>query len=193
MRFQLLARQIAVPALGLALAATMAACSSSGSSSAAGSPSASAPASSPASASAPASSSAPSSPAPSSSAPAAAGGNAKALIITNWEAFFNGKTGAAKKIALLQNGDKFSAIIKAQAGSGLASTAGAKVTAVVVNSSTKATVTYGLMSGSQTLLPNQSGVSVYQGGIWKVGDASLCALLELVPGGTVPSACGSVS
>ena len=63
---------------------------------------------------------------------------------------------------------------------------------MVVNSPTKATVSYSLVSGSQTLLPNQTGVSVYQGGIWKVGDASLCALLELVPGGTVPSACSSV-
>ena len=189
MRFQLLARQIAVPALGLALAATMAACSSSGSSSAAGSPSASAPASSPASASAPASSSAPSSPAPSSSAPAAAGGNAKALIITNWEAFFNGKTGAAKQIALLQNGDKFSAIIKAQAGSGLASTAGAKVTAVVVNSATSATVSYDITLSGATALPNQTGTAVYEGGVWKVGDVSFCQLLKLENNGTAPSAC----
>jgi hypothetical protein len=189
MRFQLLARQIAVPALGLALAATMAACSSSGSSSAAGSPSASAPASSPASASAPASSSAPSSPAPSSSAPAAAGGNAKALIITNWEAFFNGKTGAAKKIALLQNGDKFSAIIKAQAGSGLASTAGAKVTAVVVNSATSATVSYDITLSGATALANQTGTAVYEDGIWKVGDVSFCQLLKLENNGTAPSVC----
>jgi hypothetical protein len=189
MRFQLLARQIAVPALGLALAATMAACSSSGSSSAAGSPSASAPASSPASASAPASSSAPSSPAPSSSAPAAAGGNAKALIITNWEAFFNGKTGAAKKIALLQNGDKFSAIIKAQAGSGLASSAGAKVTAVVVNSATSATVSYDITLSGATALPNQTGTAVYENGMWKVGDVSFCQLLKLENNGTAPAAC----
>ena len=41
-----------------------------------------------------------------------------AQITANWEAFFNGKTDAAKKIALLQNGDKFSTIIKAQAGPG---------------------------------------------------------------------------
>jgi hypothetical protein len=189
MRFQLLARQIAVPALGLALAATMAACSSSGSSSAAGSPSASAPASSPASASAPASSSAPSSPAPSSSAPAAAGGNAKALITANWEAFFNGKTGATKKIALLQNGDKFSAIIKAQAGSGLASTAGAKVTAVVVNSATSATVSYNITLSGATALPNQTGTAVYEGGVWKVGDVSFCQLLKLENNGTAPAAC----
>jgi len=32
---------------------------------------------------------------------------------------------------------------------------------------------------------------VNQGGVWKVGDASLCALLKLVPGGSVPAACSS--
>ena len=188
MRFQLLARLIAVPALGLALAATMAGCSSSGSSSAAGAPSASAPApssSAPVSSSAPASSPA----APSSSAPAAAGGNAKAQITTNWEAFFNGQTGAAKKISLLQNGDKFSAIIKAQAGSGLASSAGAKVTAVVVNSATSATVSYDITLSGATALPNQTGTAVYEDGMWKVGDVSFCQLLKLENNGTAPAAC----
>lgn len=186
MRFQLLARQIAVPALGLALAATMTACSSSGSSSAAGAPSASAPASSPA----PASSSAPASPAaPSSSAPAAAGGNAKAQITANWEAFFDGKTSAAKKISLLQKGDKFAVIIKAQAGSGLASTAGAKVKAVVVNSATSATVSYDITLAGSTALPDQTGTAVYEDGMWKVGDVSFCQLLKLENNGTAPAAC----
>jgi hypothetical protein len=169
MRFQLLARQLAVPVAGLALAATVAACSSS-STSAAGAPSASAPA-------------------PSSSAPAAAGGNAKAQITANWEAFFNGSTGAAKKISVLQNGDKFSAIIKAQAGSGLASTAGAKVTAVVVNSATSATVSYNITLSGATALANQTGTAVYEDGIWKVGDISFCQLLKLENNGTAPSIC----
>ncbi len=190
MRFQLLARQIAVPALGLALAATVGACSSS-STSAASSPSASAPSSSsaPASPSAPASSPPASNTAPSSSAPAAAGGNAKAQITANWEAFFNGKTGAAKKISLLQNGDKFAAIIRAQAGSGLASTAGAKVTAVVVNSATSATVSYDITLSGATALANQTGTAVYENGMWKVGDVSFCQLLKLENNGTAPSVC----
>jgi hypothetical protein len=45
-------------------------------------------------------------------------------------------------------------------------------------------------SGS-SLLSGQTGTSVYQDGTWKVGDASLCALFKLIPGGSVPSACGS--
>jgi hypothetical protein len=181
MRFNLLARRIAAPALGLALAATMAACSSSSSSSATAEPSSAASAASSPSA-------LPSAPA-SSSSPAAASGNAKAQITANWEAFFNGQTSAAKKISLLENGQKFATVINAQAGSGLASSAGAKVTAVVVNSATKATVTYDITLSGATALGNQTGTAVYQGGIWKVGDVSFCQLLKLENAGSSPSVC----
>jgi len=181
MRFRLLARRITLaPALALALALALAACSSSGSS-------ATTPASS-----APAASSAASSPAASSAAPSspnAAGGNAKAQITANWEAFFDGQTSAAKKIQLLQNGPKFAAVINAQAGSGLASTAGAKVTAVVVNSASSATVSYNSTISGATALANQTGTAVYEGGVWKVGDVSFCQLLKLENAGTAPSVC----
>jgi hypothetical protein len=110
-------------------------------------------------------------------------------ITANWEAFFDGKTSAAKKISLLQNGSTFAAIINAQAGSGLASSAAAKVTAVVVKSATSATVSYDVTLSGATALPNQTGTSVYQGGIWKVGDVSFCQLLKLENGGTAPSVC----
>ena len=183
MRFRLLARRFTLaPALVLALALTAAACSSSSSTPA--STSSPSPSSS-----APATSSAPSSAAPSSSSPAAAAGNAKAQITTNWEAFFNGQTSASKKITLLQNGDKYAAVIRAQAGSGLASTAGAKVTAVVVNSPTKATVSYDITLSGTTALANQTGTAVYQNGTWKVGDVSFCQLLKLENAGTAPSVC----
>jgi hypothetical protein len=184
MRFKLLARRIAAPALGVALAATMAACSSSSTSTATAQPSSAT--SSAASASSP--SAVASSPASSSSG-AAASGNAKAQITTNWEAFFNGQTSAAKKISLLQNGQKFAAVINAQAGSGLAGSAGAKVTAVVVNSATSATVSYDITLSGATALPNQTGTAVYEGGTWKVGDVSFCQLLKLENAGTAPSVC----
>ena len=178
MRFRLLARRITLaPALALALALAVAACSSSPSSSATTSPSSAPAASSPA-----ASSAAPSS-------PSAAGGNAKAQITTNWEAFFNGQTSGAKKIQLLQNGSKFAAVINAQAGSGLASSAGAKVTAVVLNSATSATVSYDITLSGATALANQTGTAVYEDGIWKVGDVSFCQLLKLENSGTAPSVC----
>jgi hypothetical protein len=181
MRFKLLARRIAAPALGVALAATMAACSSGSSSSASAEPSSAAPASS--------ASSAPASSPASSSSGAAAGGNAKAQITANWEAFFNGSTSAAKKISLLENGQKFASVINAQAGSGLASSAGAKVTAVVVNSATKATVSYDITLSGATALPNQTGTAVYEDGTWKVGDVSFCQLLKLENAGSSPSVC----
>jgi hypothetical protein len=73
----------------------------------------------------------------------------------------------------------------------LASNIGAKVTAVTVNTPTSATVTYNITSSGSSLLSNQKGTSVNQGGTWKVGTASLCALLKLIPGGSVPSACSS--
>jgi hypothetical protein len=172
------------PALGLALAATVAACSSSSSSSAAAPPSTSAPASS----SAP-SSSAPS--APASSASASTGGNSAAIgqIKANWEAFFSGHTSAEKKISLLQNGQKYAAVIRAQANSQLASSVSAKVTAVVVNSATSATVSYNIAAGGQTLLPNQTGTAVNEGGVWKVGDVSFCQLLKLQ--GNAPAICNA--
>ena len=65
------------------------------------------------------------------SASAASTASAVAQIKADWEAFFSGTTPAAKKIALLQNGQKYAAIIQAQAASGLAQSASAKVAAVM--------------------------------------------------------------
>ena len=180
MRSHLLARRIAAPALGLALALSMAACSSSGSSTTASpssAPPSSAPASSPAAASSPTAGS------------TAASGNATALVTANWVAFFDGKTSAAKKISLLENGQKFASIINAQAGSGIAASAGAKVHAVMVNSPAQATVHYDITLNGQTALGNQTGTAVYQDGMWKVGDVSFCQLLKIENGGTAPSVC----
>ena len=184
MRLKPLARRITLaPMLVVALALTVAACSSSSSSSAAASPSAASAPAAPASAVS-ASSSAPSN-----------GGNSAAVaqITANWEKFFSSSTPVAQKVTLLQNGSTFEAAIKAFANFPLASSLGAKVTNVTVNSATSATVTYSITTSSgSTLLPNQKGTAVYQDGVWKVGDASLCGLLKLVPGSTAPAACNSV-
>jgi hypothetical protein len=117
---------------------------------------------------------------------------AVAQITANWEKFFNSSTSNSDRVALLQNGNAFSGAI-----SGLISLApglGAKVINVTVNSATSATVTYNLTAGGTSLFTSsQTGKAVYENGVWKVGDASLCSLLQLVPGGTVPAACNSVS
>jgi hypothetical protein len=187
MRFNPLARRITLaPTLAVVLALTVGACSSSSSTSA------STTASSTPATSAPASSSAPNSTAPNSPS---TGGNSAAIaqITANWEKFFSSSTPVSEKAKLLQNGSTFEAAIKDFANFPLASNIGAKVTAVVVNSATSATVSYNITTSSgSSLLPNQTGAAVYQDGIWKVGDASLCGLLKLVPGSTPPAACNSI-
>jgi purine-cytosine permease-like protein len=171
MRFQLAARRIILaPALGLALAAAVVACSSSSSS-----PSSSAPATS----------------APASSASASSTAAAVAAITADWEKFFNSSTPTSQKVTLLQNGSTFSAAIAGL--SHLVSGLGAKVTGVTVNSPTSATVTYNLTAAGSSLLSGQTGAAVYENGTWKVADASLCGLLKLVPGGSAPAACSSAS
>jgi hypothetical protein len=176
MRFPLVARRIILaPVLGLALALAVSACSSSSSSSSSSS-----------------ASSATSSSAPVSSAPVSSGNSAAvAEITTNWEKFFNASTPLSQRVALLQNGSSFSSAIDSFSKLPLANGIGAKVTGVTMTSATMATVTYSIVSGSTTLLGGQSGTAVYQDGMWKVGDASLCNLFKLIPGGSEPAACSS--
>jgi len=176
MRFPLVARQIILaPALAVALALAVAACSSSSSPSGSSAPATSAPASS----------------APASSAPASSLNTAAAVaeITANWEKFFNASTPTSERAALLQNGSAFAGAIGSL--SHLVSGLGAKVTAVTVTSPTTATVTYNLTAGGSTLLSGQTGTAVYEDGVWKVSDTSLCGLLKLVPGGSTPAACSS--
>jgi hypothetical protein len=177
MGFTALARRaILAPALALALAAAVAACSSSSSSSS--------------SSSAPAASTPATSAAASTSAPAAANtSGAVAQITANWEKFFASSTPVSEKVTLLQNGSVFSGAISGLTS--LVSGLGAKVTGVTVNSPTSATVNYNLTAGGTSLLSGQTGTAVYENGVWKVGDASLCGLLKLVPGGSEPAACSS--
>jgi hypothetical protein len=104
---------------------------------------------------------------------------AKGQIIANWTAFFGPKTPTAERIKLLQNGQLFAPVIKAQAKSPLAQGASAKVLAVVVTSPTMATVAYNIVFGGQVALRNQQGQAVKESGIWKVGDSSFCGLLTL--------------
>ena len=180
-------RVFSVAALAV-LAVTVAACGSSDGSSSGSSPSGSA--------SGPASSAA-SSAAPSSAAPSASSGGgssaAASQIKANWVAFFNPKTPVAKRVSLLQNGSTFASIIKAQASSALASSATSSVNAVTVESATQAKVTYSILVGGSPALKNQPGVAVKQGGVWKVGDQSFCALLTLENNGKAPTACAGAA
>ena len=133
--------------------------------------------------------------APTTASPSSGGAASAAVtqIKTNWETFFNPKTPVTQRVNLLQNGSAFASIIKAQAGSPLASSATSTVSAVTVESSTQAKVTYSILVGGSPALKNQPGVSVFQDGIWKVGDQSFCALLTLENNGKAPSACASAA
>jgi len=121
----------------------------------------------------------------------APGGSATSKIAANWTTFFAAKTPASKRIALLQDGQQFASIIKAQSGSGLAATASAKVLKVTKTSSSQATVKYDILAGGAVALPNQTGTAVLQNGTWKVGVGSFCGLLKLEGLKNLPAACSS--
>jgi hypothetical protein len=181
MRFQSV-RVFSLASLAV-LVVAVAACGSGGGSSSGSSPSASASG---------AASSAPASAAPSSTASSGGGSSAPvAQIKANWQAFFNPKTPVSKRVSLLQNGQTFASIISAQASLPLATSATSSVSAVTVESPTQAKVTYSILVGGSPALKNQPGVAVNQGGVWKVGDQSFCALLTLEGNGKPPTACAS--
>ncbi|HEX9623928.1 MAG TPA: hypothetical protein VF979_06085 [Streptosporangiaceae bacterium] len=122
----------------------------------------------------------------------ASGNGAISAIKTNWAKFFSAKTPTSQRIALLENGSQFSSVITSQANSPLALAATAKVTNVSLTGTTQAAVSYGIYLSGKSALPGQTGVAVYQDGVWKVGDTSFCALLKLEAGGStkgLPAGC----
>jgi hypothetical protein len=168
------------PALGLVFALAITACSSSGSSSS--STATSAPAATTSAATA--------------SSSAAAGGTAVAQITANWEAFFNPATPNSKRVQLLENGAQFASAINAFSASPLAQSVSSKVDSVSVTSATKANVKYDLTAAGTSVATGQTGTSVLQNGVWKVGDDVFCGLLKQgasLLNISVPAACNSAS
>jgi hypothetical protein len=169
------------PALGLVFALAITACSSSGSSS-----------SSTAATSAPAATTS----AATASSSAAAGGSAVAQITANWEAFFNPATPNSKRVQLLENGSEFASAINAFSASPLAQQVSSKVDSVSVTSATKANVKYDLTAAGTSVASGQTGTSVLQDGVWKVGDEVFCGLLKegaSLLNISVPAACNTAS
>ncbi len=114
----------------------------------------------------------------------------------DWVAFFNAKTPVSKRVTLLQDGQALEPVIKAQAGSSLASQASAKVTKVTMVSPAQADVTYSILLSGKPVLSGQKGVAVYKDGTWQVGVASFCGLLATENGGKtsgLPAECNSAS
>jgi hypothetical protein len=114
------------------------------------------------------------------------GPSAEAQIKAAYLKFFSSNTSLADRVALLQNGPRFQAVVKSFASNPLAKNTSAKVSSVTLQGANKAKVVY-TVSISGSSLPKQTGFAVLQSGEWKVGDASLCKLIEL--GGTTPSVC----
>ncbi len=200
MRFTPTARRICLaPALGLVLVTAMSACSSSSSSS-----SSSAPASTSTSPTAtlPASvtpTSPTASPPPTAPAgPKAGSPQATAAIKAAWVKFFNAKTPIPQRLALLQDGSKFTSAIGAFTASPMAASITGQVATLKYTSATTANVTYNLLAGGNPVARAIPGTAVLQDGTWKLGDDVFCGLLSLAKnsGGlkvTIPAACNSAS
>ncbi|WP_235215379.1 hypothetical protein [Phaeacidiphilus oryzae] len=110
---------------------------------------------------------------------------AKAEIVRNWEKFFNPGTPAAEKAALVQHGSAMQPVLQGFAGDPRMGQVSAKVTAVDFTGATAAKVTYTLSLKGAPVLPNAAGQSVLENGTWKVGDTTLCSLVQL-SGKSVP-------
>ncbi|MGC8627272.1 MAG: hypothetical protein ACP5VR_06885 [Acidimicrobiales bacterium] len=118
--------------------------------------------------------------------------SARAKIITDWQAFFSGRTPADRKVQLVQDGPQFAPVIKAQASSPLAKSTAAKVSKVTLARTAKtAVVVYSVTLGGKTALAGQKGEAVLLGGTWKVGAESFCTLLKLE--GTAPPICKALA
>jgi hypothetical protein len=122
---------------------------------------------------------------PSAARPAAepsSGAGAVAAITANWKTVFNGKAPIPERLALAQDGPQLTSFIEKEAKTSLGQTASgstATVSSVTITSAAQATVHYDVLLLGTPLLKNQSGVAVYQDGVWKVGIATVCGLAAL--------------
>ena len=113
---------------------------------------------------------------------------AQAQIKGAYQKFFSSKTSVPDRVALLENGPKFKALVTSFANNPLAKNVSATVSSVKLQGTNDAKVVYTVKLGG-TGLPKQTGTAVRENGTWKVGDASLCKLVSLQ--GSTPSVCKS--
>ena len=112
----------------------------------------------------------------------------KAEIMSAYNKFFSGQTSIPARVALLQDGPRFKALVTSFANNPLAKNVNVTVSKVTLQGQDKAKVVYVVKLGSAGL-PKQTGTAVLQNGTWKVGFASLCKLVALQ--GSTPSVCKS--
>jgi hypothetical protein len=106
-------------------------------------------------------------------------------IKSAYTTFFSGKTSVPDRVAVLQDGPRFKALVTSFANNPLAKKVSASVSSVTPHGDT-AKVVYTVKLGGSAL-PTQTGTAVKQGGTWKVADASLCKLVALE--GSAPVVC----
>ena len=104
---------------------------------------------------------------------------AVAAIKRTYVAFFSGDTSASRKIDLVQNGLAFAQVINAQADTPIAKGTTASVSKVTLVTPTQANVVYTVSLAGTPALKNQAGIAINDGGTWKVGTTTFCALLTL--------------
>jgi hypothetical protein len=107
-------------------------------------------------------------------------------IKTAYETFFSSKSSIPARLAVLQDGPRFKALVTSFANNPLATNVSAKVGTVTLQGANNAKVAYTVRLGGSPL-PRQTGTAVRQNGTWKVGYASLCKLVALE--GTTPAVC----
>ncbi|CAL9401752.1 hypothetical protein GCM10010423_76020 [Streptomyces levis] len=114
---------------------------------------------------------------------------AEAEIRQNWQKFFDPKTSAEDKQAVLENGDRMGPVLQAFSGDERGGQVQARVTKVEFTSATEATVTYTLTLKGATALPDASGTAVEQEGTWKVSVKTLCSLVQMSGNGSPVPGC----
>jgi hypothetical protein len=109
---------------------------------------------------------------------------AKAAITANWQTFFLPTTSIDDRVRLLERGESLRQALTQRAADPLMQQASAKVTAVELTGADRATVTYDVFLNGAPALTASQGTAVLEGGVWKVGADSFCALISL--GATTP-------
>lgn len=163
----ILSTRAAATVLGVAVAATLAGCSSSG-----GTPKSSAPPATHATTSSTSSSATPSA----SGTPADPA--TERAVSTAYSTFFSATSSVARSQAVLQHGSAFHQVLESESNSSQSNSVNVQVTGVNLLRSDVALVTYTLDAGG-VKLPNARGYAVEEGGTWKVAARTFCNLLQL--------------
>ncbi|GAB07039.1 hypothetical protein GII30_05040 [Gordonia amarae] len=125
-----------------------------------------------------------------SSAAASAADPAVTKEITDaYTTFFNGKTPAADRTALIENPDGFSQVLVGMASDTRAQGTGVTVKGVTLTDDTNADVSYDLLLNGTPVMPDQTGQAIKVDGKWKVASSTFCALLSIQGTGAQIPAC----